>query len=156
MPTKSLPVKPAESLSSVALKTRSAIQNLQARLAEASHHELVAEPEAAPQKPETLAPPQKIERLESEEELELELQAYFASAGAHSSVAQKTKGLISSPSRTEILDDLRDRVIDGVVERLLNEWSAGQQGRLADAVMERLVERLAQQFIASSGSGKTP
>ncbi len=45
---------------------------------------------------------------------------------------------------SKILDELRNRVIEGVVDRILAEWSnpQNQEGGLAAEVMERLIERV--------------
>ena len=158
MASKSPSAKPAESLSSAALKTRSAIQNLQAKLAEASHTELAPEEHPEPVEPRdtaggALTPsapenPLNIEKSESEDELERQLKAYFA----HASEVTAGDSQSSPRSRTEILDDLRDRVIDAVAERILSEWAGGHEGALGKAVMNRLVERVLLEVKAKSAA----
>ncbi|MBZ5607007.1 MAG: hypothetical protein LAP38_02020 [Acidobacteriia bacterium] len=131
--------RPSPNISTAAAKTRSVIRDLQTRLTEAGH----------PGPGVHLAP---AERQESEEELERQLQAYFArSVGS---------GGTSAGSRTRILDELRSRVIDGVVDRILNEWAGSQPDApaaagLRDEVMERLIERVLQQLRASNGTLQT-
>jgi hypothetical protein len=156
MPSKSPSARPAESLSTAALKTRSAIQNLQARLAGASHLDLATEEDVRLAQLEKEGKDEGADRLESEEELELQLKAYFTRASSpRAGITTATTASSPPRSRTQLLDELRSRVIDGVVERVLNEWAGGQRGELADAVMERLIERVLQQFRLSSGASKS-
>jgi hypothetical protein len=69
---------------------------------------------------------------ESVDDLELQLQAYFDRA-------------TPTTPRTKILDELRSRVIDGVVDRILAEWANPSAG-LGPEVMERLIERVLKEF----------
>jgi hypothetical protein len=71
-------------------------------------------------------PPEPIE--ESSEQLEQQLQQYFARN--------------ISPSRS--LDDLRARVVDGVVDRILLQWDHGTA--LEPEVIERLIVRVLEHF----------
>ena len=78
---------------------------------------------------------------ESIEDLERQLQAYFertAPSDAHAS------------RRSVVLDELRSRVIDRVVDRILADWadpnSPSARSALAQQVMERLTERLLEEL----------
>jgi len=128
--------KSASSIATAAEKTRSAIQDLQARLSASQHGSAGAGGSAA----------SKAGRLETEEELERELAAYFAQADN-----LEDKGPVrSSASNTPTLDELRRRVIEGVVERILAEWTRDRSdvqvaGVLGNEVMEQLIERVLQQ-----------
>jgi hypothetical protein len=149
--SKNSSTKPPASLANATQKTRSAIQNLQARLTGATHFGVSSEPAAGA----VLKQGSAMERLESEEELERQLEAYFARATRSSGSVAGT----SSASRTQILDELRRRVIDGVVERILAEWAGGQSGApmvagLGNEVAERLIERVLQQFRTTHGALK--
>jgi hypothetical protein len=84
--------------------------------------------------------------------MERELEAYFArhleDCGGDAS------------SHTQIRDELRSRVIDAVVERILNEWAGSTPNAqavsgLRDEVMERLIERVLDQLRASTGAFRT-
>jgi hypothetical protein len=132
--TKNQPARLGASIATAAAKTRSAIQDLQAKLAEASHGA-----SGAP------AAGKDTASVESEEELERQLEAYFARASR-----SPRAGPGGAASRTAILDELRSRVIDGVVDRILEEWASGHSGAggaagLGDEVMERLIQRVLQQ-----------
>jgi len=81
---------------------------------------------------------------ESVDDLEQQLQAYFN----HASPATP---------RTKILDELRNRVIDGVVDRILAEWASPKPGAgLGPEVMERLIERVLEEFGKLAEASKTP
>ncbi|HYL35972.1 MAG TPA: hypothetical protein VEV17_08680 [Bryobacteraceae bacterium] len=131
---KNQPARPGASIATAAAKARSAIQDLQAKLSEASHGA-----GGAP------AAGKDTASVESEEELERQLEAYFARA------SRSTRAGPGAASRTAILDELRSRVIDGVVDRILEEWASGHSGTggaagLGDEVMERLIQRVLQQI----------
>jgi hypothetical protein len=82
---------------------------------------------------------------ETDEDLERQLQAYFARV----SPSRRTGANVAGPARTQILDELRSRVIDGVAERILAEWACPQPGSpsaLGRELMERLIERLLEQL----------
>ena len=116
------------SLSTATAKTRSAIQDLQNRLVEVSQ----TEPARS-----------SVEDGETEQDLERQLESYFA----HHASCERTP--VSSA------DELRNRVIDGVVERILSEWASGKQAGagdpgLRDEVLERLIERVLQQLRSNS------
>jgi hypothetical protein len=74
---------------------------------------------------------------ESVDDLEQQLQAYFDRAAP-------------TTPRTKILYELRSRVIDGVVDRILAEWANPKPGSpsagLGPEVMERLIERVLKEF----------
>lgn len=68
-----------------------------------------------------------VDDPESIEELEGQLQAYF----------ERTR---LNPSRSPILEELRNRVIEGAVERILAEWPSSSE--LGREVMDRLIDRV--------------
>jgi hypothetical protein len=120
--------KPAATIVNATARTRSVIENLQARL--------TADARAKAPGPQPIA--EEIPSEESVDDLEMQLQAYF----------DRTTPAIP---RTKILDELRSRVIDGVVERILAEWNNPQAGSspgagLGPEVMERLIERVLEEF----------
>ena len=138
--TRNLSSRPSPSISTATAKTRSVIQDLQNRLAEATHQPAKSRFAAVPQISATSA------AIESEEELERQLEAYFA---------QQLSDCSDDPTQTR--DELRSRVIDGVVERILKEWAVGKSNApaaagLRDEVTERLIERVLQQLRASSAA----
>jgi hypothetical protein len=113
--------KPAATIVNATARTRSVIEDLQARLT-ADARGRAPGPQPVPQQPSN----------ESVDDLERQLQAYFERATPTS-------------SRTKILDELRSRVIDGVVDRVMAEWANPHQpsgGGLAAEVMERLIMRV--------------
>ncbi len=113
--------KPVATIVNATAKTRSVIESLQARLAGESGSSL---------------PP--AVRDESMDDLERELQAYFA----HSAPMTEAP----SAPRNQLLDELKDRVIDGVVDRIIAEWSGSQNSGLGREVMDRLIERVLQEL----------
>ncbi len=146
--------RPVPSIARAAQRTRSVIEDFQSRLTEVSQHAGLARLTTAVE-PETegghshfrgAAGPETAEALESESELERQLAAYFAHASAPSST-------VAASERDRILDELRQRVIDGVVERILADWTNGRPGEpsaLRDEVLERLIQRVLQQFGSSA------
>jgi hypothetical protein len=146
--------RPVPSIARAAQRTRSVIEDFQSRLTEVSQHAGLARLTTAVV-PETegdeahfrgAAGPGTVEALESEAELERQLAAYFARASAPS-------GTVAASQRDRILDELRQRVIDGVVERILADWTNGRLGEpsaLRDEVLERLIQRVLLQFGRSS------
>jgi hypothetical protein len=88
-----------------------------------------------------------IEEEETEEELERQLQTYFAST----IVQTRNAPSVANFSRTQIHDELRNRVVEGVVHRILAEWARREQelpgsARLGNEIMERLIQRVLEQF----------
>ena len=131
--------KPAATIVNATAKTRSVIEDLQARLTRDARGRV------APQ-----TPPERtlddLDHQETVEDLERQLQAYFERATpAHSSHAAT-----ATSSRTQILDELRNRVVDGVVDRILAEWADPQRATpgagLGREVMDRLIERVLEEF----------
>jgi len=104
-------------------KTRSVIESLQARLAADNSH---------PSSPE-----------ETIDELERQLQTYFERA--EPALQDEPVG-----RRVPALDDLRERVIDRVVDRILAQWSDPKAGEpespMQRQVLDRLVERILAEF----------
>ena len=132
-------VRSSSSLASATAKTRSAIEGLQEKLSG----------EVRASAPQYVTPILRrapdIGPDETDEDLERQLQAYFARA---SSTPRSSVSLAGS-GRTQILDELRSRVIDGVAERILAEWACPQPGTsptLGSQLMERLIERLLEQL----------
>lgn len=121
--------KPAATIINATARTRSVIEDLRARLA-------AEVPDRSP------APaPAPAAADESVDELERELQAYFDHAVPKSGHA----------SRDQLLEDLRNRVIDGVVDRILAELAGTPSGAphclgLGREVMDRLIERVLNEF----------
>lgn len=81
--------------------------------------------------------PNQLDDPESIEELERQLQAYFERTSLN-------------PSRSPILEDLRKRVIEGAVERILAEWPNSSE--LGREVMDRLIEHVLREFRRTVGS----
>ena len=128
------------------------IEDLQTKLTEVSQHGSLARLGSALGK-EAGAELSRSSRtgletlMESEADLERQLADYFARSGAPASTAPFG---VENPN--QMLEDLRRRVIDGVVERILNDWTRGgmeDPGALRKEVLERLIERVLLQF----GSG---
>lgn len=110
-------------LAEAAEKTRVLIQGLQSRLRSDSAGTTLEKPD------ETL------------QDLERQLQRYFENAG------KGAHGL----SQTSILNDIRSRVVDGVVEKILREWERPKDGTatpLENEVIERLIDRVIQRLSA--------
>ena len=131
---KNPPTKPAASIATAAQRTQSVIQDLQAKLTEASQHGGVSVPPLSAM--EAVNPVVASSEPETEADLESQLAAYFAQACCQAGVTDGS-----------ILEDLRKRVIDGVVQRIVEDWSKpGSPSAIRDEVLERLIERVLQQF----------
>ena len=135
--------KPGASLQSATAKTRSVIEGLQARLnGDAPEHRV------------SIATTQDVRReQETEEDLERQLQAYFATSTVHGRtiVQPRTGPIVSNLSRTQILDELRSRVVEGVVHRILAEWARREEelpgsAAMGNEIMERLIQHVFDQF----------
>jgi hypothetical protein len=142
---KSPPVEPLATLASATAKTRSAIEGLQARLngdaASRSHKQVTSV--SASRKRNAI----EMEVEETEEELEQQLQTYFARA----SLPTRNVPSVANVSRAHIHEDLRSRVVEGVVHRILADWARHDQelpgsARLGNEIMERLIQRVLEQF----------
>jgi hypothetical protein len=119
------PAKPAATIVNATAKTRSVIEDLQARLTGDARAGIPAQPAS-----------HDLDQQESVEDLERQLQAYFEQATPS-----------SSTTRSAMLDELRSRVIDGVVDRILNQWAGASPGAgLSREVMDRLIERVLEEF----------
>jgi len=158
--TKNPSTRPVASIARAAQRTRSVIEDFQTRLTEVSQHAGLArlgaavatEKEAGPL--QRAAGPGTTEALESEAELERQLAAYFARAGAPTGPAAT-----GGSDRNKVLEELRARVIDAVVERILADWSSGRlqaTSALRSEVMERLIERVLQQFETGAAETEAP
>jgi hypothetical protein len=80
---------------------------------------------------------------ETQDDLERQLQRYFENA-----IAKDKHGL----SRASILNEIRARVVDGVVERILREWERPKDGTstpLENEVIERLIDRVIERLSAN-------
>jgi hypothetical protein len=121
--------KPAAPIVNATAKTRLVIEDLQARLTADTRETRPTEPE------------HHVNGEESFDELERQLQAYFERSTPKS-------------SRTRNLDELRSRVIDGVVDRIIMEW-AGPEPRasLASGIGPEVVERLIERVLEGFGKG---
>jgi hypothetical protein len=132
-------VRPEPSITSAAAKTRSAIEGLQEKLSEDAQGSVPQYITAVPRKARDIGPG------ETDEDLERQLQSYFARASS----SPRGGASVTTSTRTQILDELRSRVIDGVAERILAEWACPQPGTsptLGSELMERLIERLLEQL----------
>jgi len=129
--------KPAAAIVNATAKTRSVIEDLQARLTADARAEV-----SGPQPVSDDVPSE-----ESIDDLEMQLQAYF----------DRVTPVIP---QIKVQDELRSRVIDGVVERILAEWTNPQPGSslgagLGREVMERLIERVLEEFRKVAESSET-
>lgn len=127
--------KPVATLASATAQTQSVIEGLQARLNAEVRNEAHV-PSLSISKPRN-----GIETQETEEDLERQLQAYFASSYVRA----------TNLSRTQILDELRSRVVEGVVHRILAEWARREQelpgsAAMGNEIMELLIQRVFEQF----------
>ena len=112
-------------LSEAAEKTTAALQGLQSRLGQQPLGRDVALPAAAD---------------ETNEELEGQLQQYFSET-----VAPPVRGV----------NEIRDRVIDGVAEKILRSWE-DPRGQLSSAVKAAVIERLIERVVDRLGKGAFP
>lgn len=148
--TKNPSTRPVANIARAAQKTRSVIEDFQTRLTEVSQHAGLARlsaavaPEREAQHFPRTAGPDTTEGLESEADLERQLAAYFARASAPTGPVAT-----GASDRNKVLEELRARVIDAVVERILADWTSSrlqEPSALRDEVMERLIDRVLQQF----------
>lgn len=140
---KSTVSRPIPTLADATAKTRSLIEDLQARLTGGEGEtDALQPPRRAPQK-ETVVAKDLGARDETEEDLARQLQSYFERNGE--------SPISSSPARTATktytFDEIRARVIDGAVERILAEWAQPEGGGTAGsllrkAVIEGLIDRV--------------
>ena len=151
--TKSTAARPASTLADATAKTRSLIEDLQARLIGEGGSSGPERPRHAPRResgaakesaPEDLVPKDAAARNETEEDLDRQLQAYFDSVNESSRSVPAT----ATSTLTSVPADIRARVIEGVVERILAEWSHPEQGGAAAAALRReVVERLTDRVL---------
>jgi hypothetical protein len=141
--------KPAATIVDATARTRSVIEDLQTRLTAEARTRIPLQQVVA-------TPPDLAEQPESVDDLERELQAYFNRAAPKLGVGSDA----ASPSQNQLLDELRSRVIDGVVDRILSEWAntrpdAPQCLGVGCEVMDRLIERVLEEFRKAAESPKT-
>ena len=105
-----------EKLTEAAEKTTAALQGLRSRLSEAGAR---------------AAPP------EIPDELGKQLEEYFASASLPRA---------ADPSASAAFDDIRSRVMEGVVEKIVRAWQE-PSGRLSAVFKDELVERLIERIL---------
>ena len=110
-----MPRKPESKFIEAADKATALLQGLQSRLSREAAAAAVAPREETP------------------EELDRQLQEYFGTEAGKSGVGMPGA-----------LDQIRDRVIDAVAERILRSWQrgGGELGALENKVIERLAERI--------------
>jgi hypothetical protein len=92
--------------------------------------------------------PREAESLDA---LERELQAYFSTASRR------------SPGGGGLLNEIRDRVVEGVVDRIMRAWeepleqgSGATSSALKDDVLQRLIERVFERLENESGGSTDP
>lgn len=138
------PGQPVPSLASATAKTQSVIEGLQARLnGEATNRPHKQTSSVSPSRRKNIV---EVVEEETEEDLERQLQTYFATT-IH---ARPAPG-VANPSSRQLHENLRSRVIEGVVHRILAEWARHDQdlpggARLGNEIMERLIQRVLEQF----------
>jgi hypothetical protein len=153
MASKSSSARQVATMATATAKTRSVIEGLQARLSEATKQTSTSPglPAGAWNRPDAAT------QQESEEELEKQLQAYFARAVTESSEGDLPA---ESRSRNKILSELRDRVIEGVVDRIFKEWSRPQGSfqttGLAREITDRLIDRVLEEVRTSTARSLNP
>lgn len=84
----------------------------------------------------------KVSHPEPMDDLERELQEYFREPAMHAAAPQRS-----------VLNEMRERVIEGIVERLLENWEQPRDGHstaMEDEVVERLIARVMERL---GGSG---
>lgn len=83
---------------------------------------------------------------ENTDDLDRELQAYFSTPQA-------------TPPQASVLNEIRDRVVEGVVDRIMRAWedpTAHRSSALEEAVVERLIDRVLDRLGKDpTGSGRT-
>lgn len=143
-----------DALVSATAKTQSVIEGLQARLTgEAPPKVRKQTSTSVSRKKDALDPVGE----ETQEELEKQLQAYFATAEVQcptiASPAEMSRVETCDDVRHDALrhDELRRRVVEGVVVRILGEWARNDQerppaARLGNEIMDRLIQRVTEQF----------
>lgn len=80
---------------------------------------------------------------ESSDQLERELQAYFSTT--HPPAEGRS-----------VLNEIRDRVVEGVVDRIIRAWEEPQgqaSGAIGQAVVQRLIERVLEGLGKEAGLG---
>ena len=142
MPAKNPSVRRAESIASATAQTRSAIEGLKGRLSGGTRD--TAPRYVTPVRPITR---HEIEPQETEEELERQLQAYFARV----SPASRTRPNVVVSGQGPLMDELRRRVVETVADRILVLWSCPEPGMPAKTTVgaeltEILVHRILEQL----------
>lgn len=83
---------------------------------------------------------------EAAENAELRIRVLQSRLAQHDSAAEDLEGELRKLFSTEGSAEVRKRVIDGVVERILREWEGSP---LEEEIVERLVERTSERLIAA-------
>jgi hypothetical protein len=93
--------------------------------------------------------PETPREEESLDELDRELQAYFSASN-------------TSARSGSLLNEIRDRVVEGVVDRIMRAWeeppgqrSGAAAGAIEGAVLERLIERVLER-LGKDSNGSRP
>src|SRR6185437_7485052 len=74
-------------------------------------------------------PKQEIADQPAGEDLDRELQQYFATSA-------------QAVERPPMVDEIRSRALDGVVDKILREWEESDPGALEHELADRLIQRL--------------
>ena len=154
----------AESVAKATAQTRSAIEGLKERLTGEAHagatryglkelfpgqsHDGETRYVASVQTIST----QDCEPQETDEELERQLQAYFACA----TPAQRKTASVVTSGYPLLMDELRGRVVDVAADRILTLWLCPEPGMppaagLGTELIDRLVQRILEQLGKPAG-----
>jgi hypothetical protein len=144
-----------DALVSATAKTQSVIEGLQARLRGEPAPKVRKQASTSVSRKKDVA---DLVGEETQEELEKQLQAYFATAEVRPLTLTSTAEMSRVETRNDLRhddlrqqDDLRLRVVEGVVVRILGEWARNDQerppaARLGNEIMDRLIQRVMEQF----------
>ena len=128
-------------LAEAAAKTTAVLETLRSRLSR----------EAAPQEPATGV-------QEASDELDRELEQYFAAGTLTSSRKEQTTP-VSQSAEIQIPSEIRGQVIDGVVDRILRYWGALDSeipASIKSEVIARLVEHVLGEFLKTGANPNVP
>jgi len=122
-------MQPTSSLTEAAEKAAALLQTLQSRLR--GEVPVSAEPEPKPA---------ETQPAETKDELDRQLQEYFG-----------------AKEQASVLSDMRERVIEAVVDRILQSWEKPRgdaSGALENAVVERLIAVVLERLRTGGGARK--